>query len=89
MASKARRNRVKELWTGLPESWRTELMSAFHTFVPSFVAVMVVFLQSAVDVSWTRETLTAAIVATTLAALRAGFKAVSMWFLSRLLPDPK
>ena len=89
MTSQAKRNRVRELWLGLPETWRTELMSAFHTFIPAFVATMVVFLQSAVDTSWTTETLTAALIAAVLAALRSGFKAVSMWVLTRALPDPK
>lgn len=65
------------------------MMSAFHTFVPAFAATMVVFFQSAVDTTWTRETLTAATIAAVLAALRSGFKAVSMYIFSRTLPDPK
>ena len=83
--SKARRNRVKELWTGLPESWRAELMSAFHTFVPVFVGSLLLSFEMTGGVSWTKEALIA-IVAT---ALRAGFKAVSMAVFSRTLPDPK
>ncbi len=64
-------------------------MSAFHTFIPAFVATLVVFLQSAVDTTWTTETLIAAVIAAVMAAMRAGFKALSMLLLSRLLPDPK
>jgi hypothetical protein len=83
--SKARRNRVKELWSGLPESWRTELMSAFHTFVPVFVGALLLSFQTTGDISWSKE----AAVAVLAAALRAGFKAVSMSIFSRTLPDPK
>lgn len=89
MKSKARRGRVMELWTGLPESWRTELMSAFHTFIPAFLGTLAVFMYSAFDTSWTKETLVAAVIGTVLAALRAGFKAASMAVLSRFLPDHK
>lgn len=83
--SLARRNRVRELWLGLPETWRTELMSAFHTFVPAFVGALAISFQVTGDVSWTRD----AVLAALLAAVRVGFKAVSMWFFSRVLPDPK
>lgn len=89
MTSKARRNRVKELWLGLPESWRTEAASAFHTFIPVFVSSLIVFIQTTDNVSWSKETLWATIVAAFLTALRAGFKAVSVWIMSRTLPDPK
>ena len=87
--SAARRNRVKELWLGLPETWRTEFASAFHTFIPVFFVTMAGFFQSAATVEWTKEALISLIVATFAAALRAGFKALSVWFFSRLLPDPK
>lgn len=76
---------MREAWLGLPETWRTELMSAFHTFVPAFLGVLAVSFQTTGDVSWTRD----AVIAVLLAALRAGFKAVSMWFFARVLPDPK
>ena len=83
--SLARRNRIKELWTGLPATWRTELMSAFHTFIPAFVGALLISFEVTGGVSWTKE----AILAVLLAAFRAGFKAVSMWFFSRTLPDTK
>ena len=89
MVSKARQNRVKELWEGLPNTWRTELMSAFHTFIPAFALTLYTQIQLAQGVSWTKDTILAFTVATGLAALRSGFKAVSMWVLSRLLPDPR
>lgn len=89
--SKAKQNRVKELWLGLPETWRTEIASAFHTFVPVFVGTLYLFFQTQAGstVPWSKETLAAAIVAGLTAALRAGFKALSVWFFSRYLPDPK
>lgn len=89
MTSLARRNRIKELWLGIPETWRTELMSAFHTFVPAFIGTLAVSISLMEGLSWTRDTLIAAVGAALLAALRAGFKAVSMWVLTRVLPDPK
>ena len=87
--SKARRERVRELWAGLPESFRTELMSFFHTFVPIFVGTLAVFFQSAAEIPWTTEAFTALLVATFTAGSRAVFKALSMWFFTRVLPDPK
>jgi len=89
MTSLARRNRVKEAWLGLPETWRTELSSAFHTFVPAFVASLVLFFQTTESSAWTKETLLALIIAALAAAARAGFKALSVWVFSRVLPDPK
>lgn len=89
--SKAKQNRVKELWLGLPETWRTEIASAWHTFIPVFFSTLYLFYEthSNTGVTWTKETLAAAIIAGLLAGLRAGFKAVSVWFFSRYLPDPK
>lgn len=78
-------NRVKELWLGLPETWRTELASAFHTFVPAFAGAILMSPMIVGTVSWTRD----ALLALVLSAIRAGFKAISVWFFSRALPDPK
>jgi len=75
------------MWLGLPETWRTELASAFHTFVPAFLLVMGGFFQSAAEIEWTKEAIIALIVATFTAAMRAGFKALSVWFFSRVLPE--
>ncbi len=74
-----------ELWEGFPPTWRTELLSAFHTFVATFVGTILFSLQVTGEVSWTKE----ALVALLIAAIRAGFKAVSVYILSRVLPDPK
>lgn len=89
--SKAKINRVKELWLGLPETWRTEIASAFHTFMPVFISTLYLFVetQAGNTVPWSKETLAAAAVAGFVAAFRAGFKALSVWFFSRYLPDPK
>lgn len=89
MVTKAKVNRVKELWLGLPESWRTELASAWHTFIPAFIGSLVLFVQTQEGTEWTRETLWAAGIAALAAALRAGFKALSVYVFSRVLPDPK
>lgn len=89
MTSEARRNRVKEVWLGLPETWRTELASAFHTFVPIFLLAMAGFLQNASEIEWTKEAVIALVIATVSAGLRAVFKAVSVYMFSRVLPDPK
>lgn len=89
MASKSKINRAKELWLGLPETWRTQLASAFHTFGATFLGVFGAFVLSATDLAWTRETLIASSFAAVVAAIRAGVKAVSIAFFSRVLPDPK
>jgi len=89
MNTKSKIQRVKELWLGLPETWRTELASAFHTFVPAFVSTLALFIQAGQGMTWSRETVIAFIVGAFLAAVRAGFKAVSVWFFARILPDPK
>ena len=83
--SLARRNRVREVWLGIPETWRTEAMSAFHTFVPVFVLSLITSIEVTDDAAWTWS-VAAAILS---AAARAGFKVLSMYFLTRLLPDPK
>lgn len=83
--SKAKRNRVEELWFYVPETWRKEIMSAIHTFLAVFAGTLLLSLQSTGDVSWTNEILLGLFVS----ALRAGVKAVSLAVLSRLLPDPK
>jgi len=89
-ATKAKINRVKALWLGLPETWRTEIASAFHTFIPAFMATLYLFIQAQpANAEWTTDTLIALIVGAFMAALRAGFKALSVWFFSRFLPDPK
>jgi len=89
MTSKARIGRVKELWLGLPETWRTQLASAWHTFWATFIGVFGAFAVTAWDTSWTKETLVAAIIAAAISAIRAGFKAISVLFFTRVLPDPK
>jgi hypothetical protein len=89
MVSTARRNRVKELWLGLPETWRTQIASAWHTFGATFLGVFGAFVLSALEMPWTQEALYAAATAAFIAAIRAGFKAVSIAFFSRTLPDPK
>lgn len=87
--SKARRNRVRDLWLGLPETWRTQLASAFHTFVPAFVIAFAMSLFTAQDFSWSVFTLAGIISAAADTGARAGFKALSSWFFIRVLPDPK
>lgn len=89
MSTLASRERVKKLWLGLPETWRTQLASAFHTFGATFIAVFGAFVLSAWEMPWSRETLMAAAFAALVAAVRAGFKAVSIAFFSRTMPDPK
>jgi hypothetical protein len=89
MTSKAKRNRVKELWLGIPESWRTELASAFHTFVPVFALSLLGALSSLNDVPLEKEAILSLSAGILGAALRAGFKAVSVAIFSRVLPDPK
>lgn len=83
--TKARRNRVAELWFYVPETYRKEIMSAIHTFIPAFVGSLIISFQVTGEVSWTRD----AIIAIIFAAARAGFKSVSVYILSRVLPDPK
>jgi len=85
MASKARISRVKEAWLGLPESWRTNLASAWHTFIPAFIGAILLSPLIVGDGSITLD----AAAALVLTAVRAGFKAISVWFFSRTLPDPK
>ena len=85
MASKARIARVQKAWFSLPDSWRVELASAFHTFAPAFVGAILLSPVVVGEVSITRD----AVAALALTAVRAGFKAVSVWFFSRTLPDPK
>lgn len=87
--SKAKMERVRELYLGLPETFRTELMSAFHTIIPVFFGTLAVFFQSASEIPWTKEAVIALIVASLTAAFRAVFKALSMWIFTRILPDPK
>lgn len=85
MVSKAKINRVKELYLGLPESWRTQIASAWHTFIPAFLGTFTAFL-AASDTSLLEI---GSISAAATMAYRAGFKALSVSLLSRALPDPK
>jgi len=90
MASQAKINRVKALWLGLPETWRTELASGFHTFVPAFMSAMYVFYEAQPQgTPWSKDVLLALILGALGAGVRAGFKALSVWFFSQFLPDPK
>ena len=69
----------KSLWAKIPVAWKKELMSAFHTFVPAFLGALYFSFQATGSVEWTKE----ALLAVLLAALRAGFKALSQWFFAR------
>lgn len=82
--SKARRNRIKEVWTGLPESWRTLLKSAVDTFIAAFLLEVIEVINTG-DFSLTRATLRALLIA----ALRAGVKASTTATITQILPDPK
>ena len=85
MPTKARIARVQARWFSLPDSWRVELSSAFHTFAPAFVGAILLSPVVIGETSITRD----AVAALALTAVRSGFKAVSVWFFSRTLPDPK
>lgn len=89
MASQAKINRVKELWLGLPENWRTQLAGIWHTFIPAFFTSLLVSLEALEGTPVTKDILLATASAIILAALRSGFKAVSVAFFVRVLPDPK
>jgi len=75
-------NRAKTTWLSLPETWRKELASAFHTFVPAFVSAMILFFQTTSLDNWSKDTVLALMSAALLAAFRSGFKALSVWFFS-------
>jgi hypothetical protein len=83
--SEAGRNRIKELWLGIPETWRTHLKSAFDTFVAAFLTEALTILTTSSDFSFTRT----AVYGLLTAAIRAGVKASSTATLVRVVPDPK
>jgi len=85
MKSQAKRNRIKEAWFGLPETWRTRLISLVTTFIAGFLfSVGQAFMASdAVSL----ESIT--VWSTLLAATRAGVKAIMEIFVVQTLPDPK
>lgn len=75
--------KIKQFWMSLPETWRTQIASAFHTFVPAFIGSVLISFQ----VTGSTEITTDVILSVILAATRAGFKAVSVWFFSRYTKD--
>lgn len=87
--SLAVRNRIKNVWVGLPESWRTQLASAWHTFLPAFGTSLFLSLEALKGQPIGSDVILATASAILLSALRSGFKAVSVWFFSRVLRDPK
>lgn len=70
---------------GIPETWRSQLASAFHTFISDFLLSLGASMVVTGDVKFE----TGAIMAALLVAVRAGVKAVSLAFFSRTLPDPQ
>lgn len=85
MSSKAKRNRVLQIWDGVPVTYKTHLASAFHTFLSDFILSLAGSAVITGDVQFESS----AIMAALLIAVRAGVKAVSLAFFSRTLPDPK
>jgi hypothetical protein len=83
--SKARRNRVKELWFSIPETRRKQLMSACITFASAFALSVGASLAETGEASLE----TGVVAGILLAALRAAIKVVAASFFSRVLPDPK
>lgn len=78
-----KKNKLKRFWLSFPESWRVQLASAFHTFVPAFIGSVLISFQVT---GGTRITTDIAL-SILLAATRAGFKAVSVWFFSTFSKD--
>lgn len=82
----ATRERITELWLRIPETWRGEIISAFHTFVPAFVGSLALSFE-VTQGDWTKETLISLVLSGLFTALRAGFKAVSIRVFGKLLPN--
>lgn len=80
---KSRLNKVKQAWLGLPETWRTQLASAWHTFIPAFIGSLLISFQVTGGTNITADL----VLSILLAATRAGFKAVSVWFFSLFVKD--
>lgn len=72
-------NIIRRTWLSIPKSYRTEIISAWHTFVPAFIGSVIISFQ----VTGSTEITTDIALSVVLAATRAGFKAVSVWFFSR------
>lgn len=64
-------NRLQKLWDDVPYSWRVEIVSVIHTFVPAFIGALAISFEVTGDFSWTKE----AVLAAVLAAGRSAFKA--------------
>ena len=73
-----------ERWKSLPESWRLEIQSAWHTFVAAFILTIGTQVMAG-DVQWTGDMM----IAVLLAALRSGVKAVFVWIYSQVKAKPQ
>lgn len=78
------RKKLLGRWDRIPAGVKDHLISAFHTFVPAFVSTFVIFFQSQPDAPITGEAFVALVVAAFATAARAGFKALSLWMVSKV-----
>lgn len=71
---------IASLWAKIPKFWQTEIISAWNTFVPSFVgAIIWQHLNGGIKLS------TDAIGTLMLIAARSGFKSLSVWFWPQVI----
>jgi hypothetical protein len=86
MSTKAKRNRVSDLWLQLPQTWRIHLVSAFNTFVSAFVTEILWLLSTSTDFSITRTALFGAL---SVAVRSIAVKPATTLVIPEVLPDTK
>lgn len=70
-------NRLQQWWAEVPDSWKIEGLSMWHTFLAGFVLAVAYSLDSHNGTPWTTD----AVISILLAATRSGIKVVWVQFV--------
>ena len=84
--SKAKMERIRQAWLGLPESWRTHAASMFNTFVSTFVTELGYMAMTSSDFTLSRFVVFGALNAAVRATL---IKPTTTAVGTRTFPEPK
>lgn len=78
-------DKIIKAWSKIPQSWRVEILSAWHTFVPAFVTALVFQIETMGEIKWGLDV----IISLILTASRSAFKVLWAWFVAKVTVPSK